>query len=163
MSLSKTSAAPSDFDFMIGDWDVRHRRLNTRLSGCSEWTEFSGLSSTRKILGGLGNVEDNILHFPEGDFCAAAFRSYNPEAKAWAIWWLDQRNPHTLDVPVVGGFSDQVGTFYARDRLKEMSIQVRFTWVINKGIRPVWEQAFSSDEGVSWETNWTMEFSQKAT
>ena len=39
-----------DFDFIVGNWNVRHRRLNSRLTGCTEWTEFSGLSSTCKIL-----------------------------------------------------------------------------------------------------------------
>lgn len=37
---------------MIGDWQVRHRRLNARLTGCADWTEFTGKSSTRKILVG---------------------------------------------------------------------------------------------------------------
>jgi len=69
--------APSDFDFMIGEWRVNHRRLNSRLTGCTDWTEFKGTSSTRTILGGFGNVEDNILMFPEGEVSAAAFRSFN--------------------------------------------------------------------------------------
>ncbi|MFM1817093.1 MAG: hypothetical protein RLZ98_3788 [Pseudomonadota bacterium] len=96
--------APTDFDFMAGSWAVLHRRLNSRLQGCTEWTEFTGTSSTRKILRGFGNVEDNLLNFPEGSVHAVAVRSFDPKTKTWAIWWLDRRSPRHLDVPVVGKF-----------------------------------------------------------
>ena len=70
MPLPSEPHAPTDFDFIIGDWRVHHRRLNARFANCTEWTEFSGRSSTSKILGGFGNLEDNILHFPDGAFRA---------------------------------------------------------------------------------------------
>lgn len=149
---------PPDFDFILGTWRVFHRRLNARLQGCTDWTEFQGISSTRKILEGFGNLEDNVLHFPEGDVRAVALRSYNPQTKTWAIWWLDGRSPHPLDTPVIGGFSGNVGTFLAHDVLDGRAIQVRFLWRTNPGAHPTWEQAFSADGGVTWETNWTMEF-----
>lgn len=150
--------APDHFDFIIGRWRVSHRRLNARLQGCTEWTAFEGTSSTHKILGSFGNLEDNLLHFPDGDVRAVALRSYDPQTRAWAIWWLDGRAPHHLDTPVVGGFSDGVGTFLADDTLDGRPIQVRFLWKVNPGAHPTWEQAFSADGGTSWETNWTMVF-----
>lgn len=158
MPLHPAPAAPSDFNFIIGHWRVRHRRLNARLAGCTEWTEFDGESSTAHILGGFGNLEDNILHFPEGSVRAAAMRSYDPHTGSWSIWWLDGRNPARLDVPVVGKFSDRVGVFYADDVLDGKAIKVRFTWTATPGQDPRWEQAFSGDAGQSWETNWTMAF-----
>jgi hypothetical protein len=151
-------SALTDFDFIIGDWRVRHRRLNSRLTGCTGWTEFPGTSSTRKILGGLGNVEDNLLMFPDGEVKAAAFRSFDAASGKWAIWWLDGRAPHHLDVPVVGSFSGPVGTFFADDSLGERPIIIRFIWHANPGGNPGWEQAFSADGGKTWETNWVMEF-----
>lgn len=151
-------AAPTDFDFMIGSWTVSHRRLNHRLSGCDEWTAFTGTSTTRKILRGFGNVEDNVLDFPDGPVHAAAVRSFDPQAGTWAIWWLDGRSPHRLDVPVVGRFVDGVGTFYADDRLEGRAIRVRFLWHPNPGAQPRWEQAFSVDGGTTWEVNWVMHF-----
>jgi hypothetical protein len=151
---------PDDFDFIIGDWQVHHRRLNARLTGCTEWTSFAGRSSTRKVLRGFGNVEDNVLCFPGDDVQAAAFRSFDPVSGTWAIWWLDGRAPHSLDVPVIGGFVGSVGTFFADDWLAGKPIKVRFTWNANPGGNPTWEQAFSGDGGTSWETNWVMEFSR---
>lgn len=160
-STSTSTAAPSDFDFIIGDWRVSHRRLNSRLTGCTEWTAFQGTSSTRKILGGLGNVEDNTLAFPDGEVRAAAFRSFDARTQAWAIWWLDGRVPHSLDAPVVGSFSGSVGTFFARDTLNGAPVTVRFIWRANPGGNPAWEQAFSPDEGKTWEINWVMEFERR--
>lgn len=151
-------SASTDFDFIIGDWRVRHRRLNSRMTGCTEWTEFPGTSSTRKILGGFGNVEDNVLNFPDGEVRAAAIRCFDAVSGKWAIWWLDGRNPHNLDVPVVGGFSGHVGTFVANDMLDRKPIVIRFLWHADQGGNPRWEQAFSGDGGGTWETNWTMEF-----
>ncbi|HEY1092582.1 MAG TPA: DUF1579 domain-containing protein, partial [Burkholderiaceae bacterium] len=117
--------APSgiaDFDFIIGSWEVRHRRLKERLNGCTEWVEFDGVSSTQKILGGFGNLEDNVLALPGGAYRAAALRSFDTATGQWSIWWLDGRNPGALDAPVVGGFKDGVGLFYADDVLGRQPI-----------------------------------------
>ena len=158
--MTSTALPPADFDFMIGDWRVHHRRLNSRLTGSTEWTEFAGLSSTAKILGGFGNVEDNLLRFPDGDVRAVAVRSFDASAGTWAIWWLDGRAPHNLDVPVVGGFTGSVGLFFAKDTLEGRPISIRFTWNANPGGNPRWEQAFSADGGSTWEINWTMDFTR---
>jgi hypothetical protein len=161
MTTSSAISAPSDFDFIIGDWLVRHRRLNARLCGCTEWSEFEGRTTTRKILGGFGNVEDNVLGLPGGEVRAAAFRSFDPSTRTWAIWWLSDRAPHALDVPVVGGFSGIVGLFFADDTFEGRHITMRFTWHAYADRNPTWEQAFSDDGGLTWETNWTMEFERR--
>lgn len=162
MPLPRDPASPRDFDFILGDWRVHHRRLDERLSGCTRWTAFTGLSSTRPTLGGWGNLEDNLLHLPEGEVRAVALRACDPATQTWSIWWLDGRRPQQLDVPVVGRFSDGRGVFYADDRLDGRPIRVRFIWCANPGGHPTWEQAFSPDAGASWETNWTMEFRPEA-
>ncbi|MES2321479.1 MAG: DUF1579 domain-containing protein [Pseudomonadota bacterium] len=158
MPLPPDISAPSDFDFIIGDWLVKHERLNSRLANCDEWTSFEGQSSTVRILGGFGNLEDNLLHFPGDSFRAAAMRSYCARTRTWSIWWLDGRNPTQLDTPVVGSFENQTGLFFADDVLDGQAIRVRFTWTAIAGENPRWEQAFSSDGGAKWETNWKMEF-----
>ena len=162
MALELMSSAPTDFDFVIGDWFVKHRRLKERLANCNEWVEFDGKMSTQKVLGGFGNIEDNLLQLPDEEVRAIALRSYNRSTKAWSIWWLDGRFPGQMDVPVVGNFVDGVGTFFANDTFEEIPIIVRFVWrQIDKDLL-YWDQAFSADAGESWETNWTMEFRRQS-
>ncbi|MCU0756961.1 MAG: hypothetical protein MUE46_17935 [Xanthomonadales bacterium] len=157
MSIT-TLSPPTDFDFMIGSWRVSHRRLNRRFAECTDWTEFAGTSTTRKVLQGFGNLEDNVLQFPDGAVHAVAIRSFDVATQTWAIWWLDGRNPHHLDVPVIGRFVGETGEFYADDLLEGQPIRVRFLWHRNPGSHPRWEQAFSRDGGLTWEVNWVMDF-----
>lgn len=149
-----------DFDFQQGRWRVRHRRLKARLAGCTEWEEFDGTSEQRPILGGTGNVEDNLLHLPTGEYRAVALRSFDAASGTWAIWWLDSRNPHSLDVPVIGRFENGVGTFMADDTHEDRPIRLRFLWLGRDTATPRWEQAMSDDGGASWETNWVMDFTR---
>jgi hypothetical protein len=153
------SSQPGDFDFIIGSWQVHHRRLVDRLSGSTEWAEFAGSITTRKTLGGFGNIEDNFLDLPGGAYRAVALRSFDSASGKWAIWWLDGRFPHQLDIPVIGSFADGVGTFFAEDTFNGRPIKIRFIWTADPE-RPRWEQAFSPDGGASWETNWVMEFTR---
>jgi hypothetical protein len=154
------SVGQSDFDFLFGSWKVKHRRLVDRLKNSHQWEEFDGTSTTSPVLGGFGNIEDNVLHFPNGSYNAIAIRSFNEATKLWAIWWLDGRNPHSLDVPVVGSFQNGVGTFLADDALEGTPIKVRFLWSQQSADQCLWQQAFSADGGETWETNWVMNFTR---
>jgi hypothetical protein len=148
----------SDFDFEFGSWRVRHRRLRTRLAGADNWDDFEGTSTTQPILGGAGNLEDNLIHFPGGSYRAIALRSFDASKGLWAIWWLDQRAPHGLDVPVVGRFDGNEGRFDAQDTHEGRPVLLRFTWAKDAGKGPRWSQALSEDDGATWEVNWTMDF-----
>ena len=149
-----------DFDFQIGSWNVMHRRLKERLVGCTQWEEFRGTSTMATILGGNGNVEDNLLEISTGTYRAVALRSFDPALGKWAIWWLDSRAPHQLDVPVIGDFTNGTGTFLANDTIGVTAVLVRFLWLRTDTPAPRWEQAMSIDNGTSWETNWTMDFAR---
>ena len=124
MTSSTNTQIPRDFDFIIGDWRVQHRRLNARLCGCTDWTEFVGTSSTRKILNGLGNVEDNVLHFPDGAVNAAALRSFNVHTQEWAIWCLMDVIRITSTYPWLA--SSQVKLVYFLPTILWMANQSKF-------------------------------------
>lgn len=157
-AMSDRDVVSRDFDFEIGKWNVRHRRLKERLVGCLDWEEFTGQSETCAVLGGNGNIEDNILDFPGGTYRAIAIRSYDTGSQNWAIWWLSATAPHQLDVPVIGRFEASVGSFFAKEIVNGIPVTVRFLWLNTDTSAPRWEQAMSKDGGSTWETNWTMDF-----
>lgn len=155
-------SSASDFDFFIGNWRVEHRRLKERLVGCTDWDVFGGTTSTRKTLGGMGNSDDNHLELPGDPYYAMTIRTFDPASRKWSIWWLDGRQPGALDAPMRGEFVDGVGTFFVKDTYQGKAIVVRFLWQVKPDGTPRWEQAFSPDDGKTWETNWTMEFKKAA-
>lgn len=151
-----------DFDWLFGSWHVQHRRLKERLMNNTEWVPFDGTCVCQPLMAGAGNVDDNVLNLPEGSYRAVGLRAFNAKTKTWAIWWLDGRNPHSIEVPVQGGFEDGVGTFIADDMLRGKPIKVRFQWSKITRMSARWEQAFSPDGGRTWEVNWMMEFTRTA-
>lgn len=148
-----------DWDWLVGSWTVRHRRLKARLAGSTEWDVFAGTSVLWLTLGGEGTVDDNVLELPSGTYRAVGIRAFDATTGQWSIWWLDARTP-TIEAPVRGGFKDGVGTFEADDTLNGRPIVVRFRWSDITPTSAHWEQAFSPDGGATWETNWTMEFTR---
>jgi hypothetical protein len=57
---------------------------------------------------------------------------------------------------VVGAFENGVGTFYGRDQHNGTPVLARFIWSDIRRDSARWQQAFSTDEGKTWETNWIM-------
>ena len=154
-----TTDGRDDFDFFVGRWTVAHRRLRSRLTGDTHWEEFRGICETRPIIGGLGNVDDNILELPAGTYRAGTLRLFNPQTGRWSIWWVDSRHM-VLEPPVHGRFESGIGTFFGDDVLDGRPIRVRFIWSRITKNSARWEQAFSADEGATWETNWIMDFAR---
>ena len=149
-----------DFDFLIGKWNVHHRRLKDRLAGSHEWVEFEGTCALVMTMGGMGTMDDNYIGLPSGPYRAMGMRGYDPKTQTWAIWWLDARDPHSIEPPVVGNFQNGVGIFEGDDTFRGKPIRVRFTWSKITKNSAHWEQAFSPDGGKTWETNWVMDFTR---
>lgn len=149
-----------DFDFLVGEWRVHHRYLRVKEKG-REWVDVEGTVSHCALMGGSANMEEHTIHVPNGPNRALALRSYDPKASHWSIWWLDGRAPHVIDSPVQGRFEKGVGTFYGDTTIAGKPMRVRFIWSQITQTSARWEQAYSSDAGKTWETNWVMEFRRK--
>ena len=147
----------NDFDYLIGTWKVHHRRLVERLKGSTDWEEFEGDTIDRKILNGLGNMDENVLHRKTGSVHAISLRLFNPQSKEWSIHWSTDLTG-ALDVPMIGAFKDGRGEFYSQEVFDDRHIYNRFIWSKITAISCQWEQAFSVDGSKTWETNWIMEF-----
>jgi hypothetical protein len=150
-------ATATDFDFLLGSWNVANRMLRRRLAGSDDWEEFAATAVVRPILDGLGN-EDVFRTEHDGGFVGMSFRFFDPEKRRWSIYWADSRRPGELDPPVVGCFEGALGVFRGEDVHRGRPVLVRFTWSRVTTETPRWEQAFSDDGGRTWETNWVMDF-----
>ena len=145
-----------DFDFLVGEWEVANRRLKQRHAGSTDWDEFPGRSTMRPILGGLGNVDE--INFPTKGWSGATFRFFNPETRLWSIYWVNSRDG-LMQAPVHGAFRNGVGEFYGEDLDEGRPVRVRYLWSMVTKTTARWEQAFSTDNDKTWETNWVMDFS----
>jgi len=149
-----------DFDFQRGEWRVRHR---VKKPGEDTWVEFDGTCRNRALVDGSANVEEHTFLRSTGTTYGIALRTYDAKTAQWAIWWVDSRDPHgPLDPPVKGHFENGVGTFYSDYTADGKPMRVRYVWSHLTATSARWEQALSSDEGKSWDTNWTMEFERTA-
>lgn len=159
-ALGGRKGAVGDWDWLVGSWKVRHRKLRERLVGSQDWFEFDGTCINWPLLAGQGNVDDNIFYTPEETYRGVGVRALDPESGLWSIWWLDSRAPTTIDVPVRGGFENGVGVFLSDDMWKGTPVKVRFRWSDISENAATWDQAFSTDGGTSWESNWVMRFTR---
>ena len=78
--MSETVQAGStvrDFDFWMGSWSARNRRLRERLAGSDEWDEFDSTSRAWPILAGTGNEDDFHTDY-QGGFTGMSFRFFDP-------------------------------------------------------------------------------------
>lgn len=150
------TSSKNDFDFLEGRWAVYNRKLKSRLTGCAEWEEYESALHMRKTLLGLGNVENYYATFDGKPFEGMAIRLFNSKTKLWTIHWVDSNHSFMDEHPVTGSFENGVGKFYARDTCHGQPIIMLYQWDATKPERPIWSQAFSPDNGQSWEWNWEM-------
>jgi hypothetical protein len=154
-------AGAHDFDFLWGSWHIENRRLRSRLTGSDDWEEFAARGACRPILGGSGNVDDFVpldgSHW--SGFEGGAVRLFEPATERWSIYWFDNV-VHRLLPPLQGAFENGVGEFYGEDDHEGQPVRVRFRWTSDAPDRARWEQAFSVDNGQTWETNWVMSFTR---
>lgn len=150
-----------DFDFLHGQWRIRNERLAQRLAGSTDWEIFGATQLCQPLLGGLGNVDDFVSEWTrpgaDGRFIGMTLRLFNPEARQWSIYWAGNHDG-VLEPPMVGAFERGIGTFHGDAEHEGRPIRVRFIWNQLSANTAHWQQAFSSDGGASWETNWHMWF-----
>jgi hypothetical protein len=144
-----------DFDWEIGSWATHVRVLRNPLSGAApDWAEFEGTSVVRSILGGRANSVELSVKGAKGQIEGVSLRLYNPQSRQWNINYASIRGG-TLTAPIYGGFDGKGrGTFYGQDMLDGRAIMVRFVITSLSPTEARFEQAYSADGGVNWETNW---------
>ncbi|MGI8857155.1 MAG: hypothetical protein ACR2JW_15530 [Thermomicrobiales bacterium] len=160
MATEQTHAGPHDFDFLFGSWHVVNERLTSRLTNADEWERFEATHECWPLLGGAGNGDRMRATWHGVDFEGVSLRIFNPATEQWSIYWVDNVS-YELQPPVVGRFVDGVGEFYGDDQHEGTPVLARFIWSGITADAARWEQAFSTDRGETWETNWIMTFTRR--
>jgi hypothetical protein len=143
----------NDFDFLTGTWNVANRWRMDFLDEDSPWEEFPAVSRASRHFDGAANFDEII--FPTKGFAGLTLRLYDPATRQWSLYWASRRTG-TLFPPVTGQFSGGIGEFYGDDSHHGTAVRVRFIWSDLTAGSAHWEQAFSTDDGKTWITNWHM-------
>ena len=142
-----------DFDFEIGTWRTRLKRLAHPLSGSSEWVEYEGVTTVRKVWNGRANLVELTADGPDGHFEGLNLRLYNPRSRQWSLNFANSSGG-TLGQPTIGRFVDGRGEFYDQEDFDGRAVFVRFVITPLDADTIRFEQAFSDDGGKTWEINW---------
>jgi hypothetical protein len=133
------------------------RRLVNPLSGSQQWVEYTGTSVVREVLDGRANLVELRVEGTAGRIHGTSLRLYNPQTRQWSLNYASAASG-MLSPPVYGGFrdhgGDRRGEFYGQENLDGRAILVRFIISAITADSARFEQAFSTDGGQSWETNW---------
>ena len=131
-----------------------HKRLKERLVNSHEWVHLESMDENYgPILNGIGNTDLYKAVFDGVPFEGFTIRLFNPQTKLWSLYWVAS-NSGVLDPPVVGSIENNIGHFFCRDTFRGIEVIVLFRWDMRDRDHPVWSQAFSPDNGKTWEWNW---------
>lgn len=156
INIPSPTSSKTDFDFYEGNWKIRNRRLKSRLKNNDEWIEFDAIQNCNIVLNGLGNIDHFHATFDGEPFEGMSLRFFDPKSNLWSIYWSDVTKTGILEPPVLGSFYGDIGYFYTKDSFEGREILVKFEWDKTDPINPIWRQAFSDDNGLTWEWNWYM-------
>ena len=142
-----------DFDFEIGTWKTRLKRLQNPLTGSTTWVEYEGTTVVRKVWNGRANLVELAADGPEGHFEGLSLRLYNPKSRQWSLNFANI-NSGVMTQPTIGEFKNGRGEFFSQETLNGRANFVRFiiSDITQNSCR--FEQAFSDDGGKTWEVNW---------
>jgi hypothetical protein len=159
----KTNTKPAvrdgqhDFDFYVGKWKVHSHRLLKPLSGSNDWVDFDGISLSRPVWDGRANMDELEADAPNGHIEGLTIRTYNKKTGEWSLYWANANNGEISLPATVGHFENGRGVFYDKEMFNGKPIVVRYIWSNITADHCRWEQAFSPDDGKTWETNWITE------
>jgi hypothetical protein len=142
-----------DFDWQLGRWVLKTSRLEHPLREGGMWISLSGTVDVQSVWGGRATLAEIQLDGPSGHLEFLSLRLYNPRAHQWSLNFASSGDA-TLSTPMIGEFKKGRGEFYDQEAVGDRTLFVRFVF---DGVTPGTsrdEQAFSTDGGKSWKTNW---------
>lgn len=149
-----------DFDFEFGPtWTAHLRLLGHRLVGAHDWIDFHGTLLTHKLWSGQGNMSELVVTNGKANIVGGALHLYNPGTRQWSVWFANAITG-TLGVPSVGHFANGQGVLYDREMQNGRMVTVRQIFSNVSAHTFNFDQAFSVDNGKTWETNLTIRYTR---
>jgi hypothetical protein len=157
-----SSALPAEsrqFDFWVGEWDVN---LRVRQDDGSWEDQIRSTAKIYPILNGKAVLE--LWSDARGDGIKGFSLRYFDTARDEWVLWLNWPGPNRSgSSSLSGSFRHGRGEFFstrqAPDGTETLS-RYTFSDVTDDSLR--WDDAFSTDGGLTWTNNWIMEFSRTA-
>jgi hypothetical protein len=144
-----------DFDFEIGTWKSHGSRRLHPLTGSDTWAEFDGTSVVRKIWNGRANLVELEADGPvAGHIENLSLRLYNPQSHQWSLYYASSKGGALSMPATIGEFKNGRGEFFDMELINGRNTLVRNVWSDITPNSCHFEQAFSLDEGKTWEVNW---------
>jgi hypothetical protein len=143
-----------DFDFELGAWKFRVRRLPNALSGGHRWVELDGTTKTCRLWNGRAQIEQMEVSGGGQSIEGMTLRLYNPQTHQWSLYWATSKGGTIAGPPNIGEFKNGVGEFYADDIYEGRYVLIRYVWSRITPTTAHFEQSLSDDGGRTWVANW---------
>lgn len=151
-----TGTGRGDFDFLTGEWSIRHRKRTS--PDRDEWTEFASSATVHRVLDGAGSIEE--LRNPNGSYMGMGVRTWLPKQEQWADHWTSAGDG-VVNPPQLGRFIDGEGIFITEETVDGTAWSYRGVWDRIAPGSCRWHQSSSSDGGKSWTWDWWMEWTRR--
>jgi hypothetical protein len=143
-----------DFDFELGAWKFRVKRLPNALSGGQRWIELDGTTRTCRLWHGRAQIEQMDVSGGGQSIQGMTLRLYNPQTQQWSLYWATSKGGTIGGPPNIGEFKNGVGEFYADDMYEGRYVLIRYVWSRITPTSAHFEQSLSADGGRTWVANW---------
>lgn len=149
--VSPTPGKRGDFDFLAGEWRIRHY---WRAKPDDAWLQFTGEATCWTIMGGVGSVEE--LRIPARDFNGMGLRLLDVDKRVWADHWVNAKSGVLGRDGQAGSFENGVGIFIGDDEDGGQPIKSGGLWDRITPRSCPWRQVLSRDGGKTWAHTWVM-------
>jgi hypothetical protein len=150
-----------DFDWEFGKWKVHAKRLAHPLSRSQEWLQYDGTLDVSKIWNGRANIVEFEAANATSHFEGLSLRLFDPKTHQWTVSWANADDGALDRTPMVGGFENGRGEFFSFQQSNDRWVMVRLILSGTETGAVHGEQAFSTDGGKTWETNFIEDFSRE--
>ena len=148
-----------DFDFEWGTWNAHLRLLAHRFAGSHDWVDYHGTLVVHKLWNGKANISELEVSNSRSRIEGGALHLYDPQTQQWSVTFASS-DTGTLGVSNVGRFEHGRGTFYDHELYRGRLILDRWLFSNVTAHAFHFEQAFSRDNGKTWETNLVIDYTR---